>query len=337
MKIRTHNSSTRTAFSLIELIIVILIVGILMGFLFPAVTSSIRTARNATVTSEIKNFEKAIAEFKLKFGVEPPSRIFLYEQEAGWERTDADTRRSVAFIRQVWPNFDFDYSTTSGELDINGNDAIDSATDGRIILNGAECLVFFLGGVCATEDASGTALRDASGSTAPSGTAGVVAKWFPLGFSSNPATPFVRGGTRIGPFYEFDSERLLNLPGSASNRGMPEYLDPLPGQTAPYIYASSYDGRGYNVNASFEHIDLDLGTSSFTSPTFVYIESDASTEGTAAAVPYNRKSYQIISPGFDQQYGTGGSYNATDGFTDGADQVQKDNITNFSGSVLDPS
>ena len=120
---------------------------------------------------------------------------------------------------------------------------------------------------------------------------------------------------------------------------MPEYLDPLPGQTSPYLYASSYGGRGYNVNGSFVHVDLNLGSPSVasTNPTYVYLQSAATTEGSAAAVPYNKNSFQIISPGLDTQYGIGGAYDKDDGFSGFADEVQKDNITNFSGGVLDPS
>ncbi|MDB4731959.1 prepilin-type N-terminal cleavage/methylation domain-containing protein, partial [bacterium] len=174
MQIKNKQLAPRTAFTMVELVIVIAIIAILMAFLLPAIGGAITSARNATVVSEISNLEKAIGEFKLKFGVEPPSRIYLYEQEAGWDRTDLITRESKAFIRQCWPNFDFDYTDQSGELDINGNDAIESTDDGRIFLNGAECLLFFLGGMCATEDSTGAALRDASGSTPPSGTAGTI-------------------------------------------------------------------------------------------------------------------------------------------------------------------
>ncbi|WP_417851011.1 type II secretion system protein [Thalassoglobus sp.] len=334
----TAPQRTRRAFSLVEIMIVLVIIGILLGLLFPAISKAITTARNATVTSEISNLAKAIGEFKLKYGVEPPSRIYLHEDSSNWSNTDLRTRESKAFIRQVWPNFDFTYANapTAGELDINGNGMTDSDP---IDLRGAECLVFFLGGVCATEDATGASIRGATG-VLGSGSAPVT-KWFPLGFSTDPEMPFARGsGTRVGPFFEFDASRLVDVsdsPPANILRNMPEYLDTLPGQTSPYLYASSYEGRGYNVNGSFAHTDLNLASSSITEPTWVYLQSDPSTEGTAAAIPYNKNSFQIISPGADTQYGTGGSYDKDEGFTGFADGVQKDNITNFSGGVLDAS
>ncbi len=352
---------SRVAFSLVELMIVLIIIAILMAFLFPAIGGAIITARNATVVSEVSNLEKAIGEFKLKYGVEPPSRIWLYEQADGWDAStntgdasDIRFRESKAVLKQIWPNIDFTYSAVTGnEIDIDGNDAIGSTNYGRIELRGAECLLFFLGGVCATEDGAGATLRGASGTTPPSGTATTVAKWFPLGFSTNPSTPFIRGGNRVGPFFEFESERILNIPGSATNRSMPEYLDTLPGQIAPYNYASSYDGRGYNTSTDAggyiqSYTDLNLGSSSVVSPTFVYIETktqdtadddgDSNTsEYKADSIPFNKSSFQIISPGIDQQFGTGGYYNSEEGFSGFADDVQKDNIANFRGAVLDPS
>lgn len=336
---------------MVELVIVIAIIAILLAFLLPAISGAITSARNATVTSEIKNLEKAIAEFKLKFGVEPPSSIVLYERSGDgmngtphWnsdgssDQYDVDgdgdrdnddrslrRRQSVAFLRQVWPEFNFE----TANFDING----DGDFEDTLVLNGAECLLFFLGGVCATEDSrrsdDSTPIRDANG-----GTSGTVPrtpqKWVPLGFSTNPVTPFARGGSRVGPFFEFDPSRIfeVNEDDGDSSRTMPEYVDTLPGQRAPYIFVSSNGGRGYSAN------DLSLSTSS--SPRVVSPISPYTSDA-AGLIPYNQNSYQIISPGLDQQFGTGGVYNPETGFTGFDDDVQKDNITNFSGGVLDPS
>lgn len=346
-------SRRRSAFTMVELIIVIMIIGILMALLLPTIGRTLSNGRNAAVTAEIKNLEKAIAEFKLKFGVEPPSSIVLYENGVAsgdtpnWDSDssrDLARRRSVAFIKQAFPNFDFDL-----ERDFNG----DADTDDTLTLTGAECLLFFLGGMCATEDAAGGQI---SGPTGPVGTPGTVPdKWFPLGFSTNPENPFIRTGTRIGPFYEFDPGRIVNVNPTDPLKGMPEYLDSLPGQTAPYLYASANGGRGYNAIDSDSdgdidfHADLALGADApITSPTFIYFSSGiANSDGDypASAVPYNANSYQILSPGQDQQYGPGGSYSRDDGFDDytasGAFSTldvsaQDDNITNFSSGRMRP-
>lgn len=343
MQVHTHHKTSRAAFSLVELIIVILIIGILMAFILPAINGAIRSARVATVVTEIKNLEQAIAEFKAEFGVEPPSSIILYEQGTSgssphWNDDSARDllrRQSVAFIRQAFPNFDFDRPR-----DFNGN----GNSDDFVVLRGAECLLFFLGGMCATEDASGNPI---SGPSGPLGT-GTPAKWVPIGFSTDPANPFIRTGTRIGPFYEFDSARIVNV-NTAIERSMPEYLDPLPGQTAPYIYVSASEGRGYNTVVddqgnsdptddtitSFIDLNLSADAPAITSPTFAYMQSGSFVGSvlSAASIPFNQNSYQIISPGFDQQFGTGGPYDPDNRF-DSSRQAERDNITNFSGGLL---
>ncbi len=306
----THPSATRSAlrraFSLIELMVVILIITILMGLLLSGVMSARAAALNAAVVAEMKNFEKSIADFKLKYGSEPPSEIYLYEDDSGWSATTPDARRSRAIIRGIWPQFDF-----TKDRDINGN----GQNSNVLHLTGAECLVFFLGGVNATD------IVDKSGNTI--GTAGnTINRWEPLGFSVDPANPFARGGSRVGPFQQFDNARLVNkdstaTPSTQDVEGMPEFLDSLPGQTKPYVYVSSYDGKGYRA------ADLSYGPGS--TLTSVYLQS---TGGQA----FNSKSFQIISAGFDGEQGSGGPLDVG---LPPARAVERDNITNFKGSRLE--
>jgi hypothetical protein len=214
----------------------------------------------------------------------------------------------------MWPQFDF---SISRELDGDNPAVVDIDPDGDgtagITLTGAECLVAFLGGVI---DATGV----------------------PTGFSKNPANPFATGGNREGPFFEFQggatvsggsitfSGRFVDI----NNNRFPEYLDTLSGQTRPYLYLSSYDGRGYNLPA-------DLPTylrPPMLSPAFdLYRQANSPT-----AAPYKANSFQIISPGRDAAYGTGGYFSATDAacLSAAARQVEWDNITNFHGGALRP-
>ncbi|TWT58471.1 hypothetical protein KOR42_18460 [Thalassoglobus neptunius] len=337
---RMMQGEKRSAFTLVELVVVILVIGILMAFLFPAINQVITNSRVAQVTAEIKSLDSALAAFKSKYGISPPSRLRLYEEAAGWVNdTSLQARESKAYLRQIWPEMDFTYAAapTPGELDIDGDGTIRAESDGPIVLTGAECLVFFLGGVCATEDSAGNPIRNADGSL---GTAAAPAKWAPLGFSTDQTFPFRRGGSRVAPFHEFDSARLVNVndPTSQPGRNMPEYLDSLPGQVSPYIYASSYDGRGYNKDTMTNvYLDIDLGAPSFASPTSIYLSSDPDgsvNTDVSNDVPYQANSYQIISPGFDNSYGVGGLYDPDTGF-DANRGDEKDNITNFSSGVLD--
>ena len=150
------------------------------------------------------------------------------------------------------------------------------------------------------------------------------------GFSKNPADPFASGGSREAPLFEFQPSRLTDVDGNK----FPEYKDALPGQTSPYLYYSSYDGQGYRetgANAEFGGVLLTV----------------AYRQGPNGADPWWKpNSCQIISPGYDRQYGFGGGYIAT-GTTrlplpsspppNEAQRIpEADNITNFSDGELQP-
>lgn len=297
MKRSTKQNQSRAGFTLIELLMAISIIALLIGLLIPAIGGARRNARIAQVKSEIGVLESALAQFQSQFGEYPPSRITLYKDAAGWNSDG----RSKAIIRKFWPSFDFatDGSGTSATFS--------SAWPGTsVTLDGAECLLFFLGGVRDTAD------------------------FRYIGFSKNPRSPFSLqpNNSRLGPFFEIQFDRIVDADGD----DLPEYLDPLPGQTNPYIYLSGYDGRGYDP--------ADLGGRM----TDVYREGAAAT-----AKGWKLKSFQIISPGADGAYGVGGEFDPETADTmllnadhngDGtvsADELrepERDNITNFDSGTL---
>ncbi len=120
-------SRASAAFTLLELLIAIAIIGILASLILTVAGSANIKAKNTQVLVDIKNLEQGIAAFRQKFGVEPPSRITLYETATGW----TGDPRSMGIIRQIWPQFDFTYAAYPGnQIDINGdggftNDATD--------------------------------------------------------------------------------------------------------------------------------------------------------------------------------------------------------------------
>lgn len=284
----------RQGFTLLELLIVIMIIGILLAILVPAISNVRTNARVAQVRTEINGLEGALNDFKVKFGDYPPSRITLYHNAAAWGNTsNSEVLRSRAIIRRFWPQFNFN-STAAYPW---------SATTE---LRGAECLVFFLGGVCNTSDS--TAL---------------------IGFSNNPATPFDQTTTsRTGPFFEFDGGANGRLITSITSGGynFQAYRDPLPNQTQPYIYASSYDGQGYEAADVQASAAMAAGQTRLTNSAYLQ---------TAGGTALKNKSFQIISPGFDQQFGLGGVWNESTAdslLVNGAGgdrSVERDNITNF--------
>jgi prepilin-type N-terminal cleavage/methylation domain-containing protein len=304
------------AFTLLELLIAIAIIGILASLILTVAGSANTKAKNAQVTVDIKDLEKGIAAFKQKFGVEPPSRITLYETAAGW----SGDPRSMGLIRQIWPQFDFTYSSyqpanpTGPIMDINAN----GVTGDAITLMGSECLVFFLGGVPALSTPA----------TPASSTPGSP----PMGFSQNPADPFSRAGSNRDRFTEFDASRLFLLkpPSVATAHTMNSYMDTLPGQQQPYLYFSTYGGQGYDVTN-----ELPAGP---TGNQLQDVYRTGPNGGASPSPPWNPNSFQIISPGFDQQYGTGWEYEQGDpkGLLVGTRSTERDNITNFSSGPLAP-
>lgn len=310
----------RRGFTIIELAVVVLIIGILVALLFPAISGAMRTARDAQVVTEMSALDKAIVDFKSRFGIEPPSFMVLYEEGDDWAVgnpagvvSDEQHRASRAIIRQMWPEFDFTYGG-GGNIDLNDNGTDDEV----LILNGAECLVFFLG--CGTEqvDTDGDGTDDA---------------WATLGFAANPQDPFSTGGNTVGPFHEFSSDRFVDIDGDE----MPEYVDPLPEQTAPYIYVSSYDGRGYQpfgldydcaVPSNPTTTDDELPSSTLTDIYYLSWTDECTNK------PLNPNTFQIISPGEDGEYGTGGLYNGESVGSAAGRAYERDNITNFKGGRL---
>lgn len=322
-------SGPRAGFTLIELLVVIALIGILAGLLVPAVVGrGMRRVRLASVRMEISQLESAIARFRANYNMDPPSSITLYETAAGWNLPAAVNHRAT--IRQLWPQFDFTYASyASNQRDFNGDGFYTSVTLFR-----GECLVFFLGGINST-NAPGVANIGAC-----------------TGFSKNPADPFARGGNREAPLFDFLLARFSDVDAD----GFPEFLDPLPAQTKPYLYYSGYDGTTYQSAEFFTASLLDPDQTGSADLTRTGLSEPYRT-GTALAAPlWKPNSYQIISPGYDKAYGFGGAY-----LPSGADRLdfkaaeytgatpaslvpptvdqrmrEADNITNFSQGELQP-
>jgi len=300
-------------FTLIELMIVIVIIAILIGILVPAVIGVRSRARDVEVRTDIGKLEDAIAKFKVTYGTEPPSQLTLYAAQADWEAT-VNSRRHKGLIKQLWPQFNF---ANCGGLS-NGTNfpAPWPATQKTLDLSGSECLVFFLGGL----------VSQTSGSFS--------------GFSKDPQLPFGSGTTREGPFLEFKGalKRGATTVGDTAWDGrltdkdadwLPEYRDTLPQQQNPYLYFNGTNGyrTDYPVNP-WHNTDNYNASVPAMSINNAYYSSFTPTASPAMSAAHRPKGIQIISPGADGQYGSGGLFNpATPSSL--SNTYDRDNITNF--------
>ena len=162
----------RSGFSLVELLVAMIIIGILAALILPALGAARNRAKEAVCRSEISGLETAVVRFASEHGHFPPSGIVLCEKGSDWPSFPQD----MAKIREIWPQYDF-----TQDVDINQNGVIDSFVQ----LSGPECMVFFLGGV--------------------------VNQKVPMGFSKNARTPFAAGGNRTGNIFEFDMTRFTDM------------------------------------------------------------------------------------------------------------------------------
>ncbi len=296
--------SARTAFSLVELLIVLVILAILIGLLFPVLGGIIVNRAKVEVRTDMMKIKDSITQFKVIYGIDPPSNITLYPPGTVW----ADAR-SVGLIQQMWPQFDFSQSGGMSAEAFPGGPSNPQPLE----LNGSECLVFFLGGIPDVTNNGGTL----TGSGALSG------------FSKNPRLPFSLGGNREGPFYEFGTSGVDISNGQFTGRLIdsypsnkaPELLDTLDGQTLPLVYFSSYDGEGYRADENA------------TAPQLLQVPYFQDANGNT---PYNKSTFQIVSAGFDFGFGVGGEFkpeNASTLFT-GNRKLEADNLTNFHDGQL---
>ncbi len=280
---------TRRAFTLVEMLMVITIIGILAGLISAAVVSARKRARVTAQKMEIHLLHSGMEAYHQKYGEYAPNDF-------------SDRPAIERHLRRAFPKYRIH---TTGIANLYDQFTADLAVYGLNTANmdAASALVFWLGGL-------------------PEAVPGANEAWAPSGFSADPTNPFQPGANRLQSFYTFqpDSTRLVRT----SNGALRFY--PSGVTTAPYVYFRARrdinTGRfeyGYALpfaNPTYfqpYYCVCDGGANNICVPYLDWQDGDPTVaEGSnAAATPANAGSrrwrnaetFQVLSPGLDGYYG----------------------------------
>jgi len=298
----------RFAFTLVELMVVVLIIAILVSLVSAAVFKAMGQIPITQTSSDIGQLGAAIGSFRADFQIDapPPSSIWICENRAQYSSNAAYTA-SLTYFQKI---FGKNFATTTppaGFDDWNGN----GAADAPYLLTGPQCLVFWLGGV-------------------PQSSGGTISM---TGFAKSniaPAAPATPGENRRGPYFQFAPSRLVIDPRCPS---YPVYRDPYEAKAQPQPYA--YFSTGGRMNGYSAADSSTIGAS-------IYYTGLAN--GSPAFL--NNNTYQIVSAGADGVFGYDAAtpnlilWSPTSGFpnTSGLDPkgqiAGNDDQSNFSSGTL---
>ncbi len=305
-------------FTLVELLVVIVIIGILAALIVPAVMGAKNTARRAAIISEIGQLDMAMQDYKSLFNEYPPDFSSFSVQLPSPDRTPVDVRRhmSGAFPRYTGQFY--------GDLRAYNIDVDNKwSARGRRVrrLDPAEALVFWLGGLSIGPGKHSSKLG---------------------GFSRNPSQPFegqpLDGSGRPLPqrlqgVYDFDPLRLVDQDDDGWYEYVPSYGAGGIDQRPPYVY---FHHRSYTAPPSGEAEDYarypKLPTSAW-GRCVPYRADPAQVANEMGKGWVNPQKFQIISAGLDGQYGAPAPKYYPSG--EGYDLDGLDNLTNFSTSTLE--
>ena len=214
----------RAAFTLVELLVVVAIIGILVGLILPAVEAVRGKAKIMNARNDIYNLSNAIANFKSTYQVP-------YLTDQIWFFDPNNPANPDPELIRIWPR----WNMANGKPTTYNGWGIDPANGNPKSLEGNQCLVFLLGGY-----------RVQNNGAPPIPT---YPQWGGLygGFSAIASSPFYDppqsppnpnnipfSGKVTGPFMDIQPSRI-------NQNGY--FLDPW-GQ--PYVYFTSKYGNDYN-------------------------------------------------------------------------------------------
>jgi prepilin-type N-terminal cleavage/methylation domain-containing protein len=207
-RVRVRGFHPRSAFTLVELMMSLIIIGMLTTLLGVAVSYAINAAKNTAIKADLANLDQALQSYKNNYGSEYPTCMAI-PAVAGNATPPTPSRYDLfnRSLRKRFPRCTLDYfavqtALTQGTgkwqtISIGSQQTVTLDPDN---IDAAESLVFWLAG-------------PPRPTSQPSVT---TVLW---GFCANPATPFAQAGSRVAFLYEFDETRLTDVDGD----GWPEY------------------------------------------------------------------------------------------------------------------
>ncbi len=297
MKNNPHRRSGRSAFTMVELVVVVAIIGLLIALLLPAILKGWGKGAQTQARTEIGQLETALAAAKQ--GLAPdnpalvlPSYIPLHENISDYQTVDQ------AYYTYLVKIFGRRAMAWGNHINWSGDPSFNSRPQTKVFnLTGPSALVFWAGGI-----------------------PGLLSTGTPtcLGFSTNVSDPWGGGtGIRKGPFFEFQPNRLVPDP---NNPGFLMYLDAY--QTAGtgpygtgqvYAYFTTYQGNDYQAG-DCGGTPTPYGVNGASAP-FIYPNG-----------------VQILCAGKDGTFGASSSWSSSSGYPAG--NAGFDDQANFSSSIL---
>ena len=256
----------RRGFTLVELLMVILIIGMLMGLLLPAINAARVRATEARIKVVMDELVTGMAKAKTAYSGYPPNRYWA-------------TAEKARFIRRAFPEI------TDGNLNVGLN-----------IVNGldeAEALVFWLGGFWDGNTMVGFSADPREPFKVP-----------PFDLKSQQRTKPHASFSETQLDWAGGTE--LNVPGQNVQQFPKYFPPgKVPANSAPYVYFSARP-QGTNkqryLNTSGNVPNYNHGGSSSGRATPYYLTRDGSTD----VGFINPDSFQIVQAGIDNDYGAGG-------------------------------
>ena len=274
LKSRSRNS----AFTLIELLVVIAIIGILASLAAVGVMKALERSKMVAARIEVSQLEAAVSAAKLDLGNldSLPSRICLANSVANFQSsTSLGAGDNVALRFATWEiikkAFGKTITGTGNPQVFNWRGAGNTPT--VLILEGMDAYVFWLGGI----PENGRFTGFAADRTDPTASEALKSK-------------------RKGPYYDFDTTRIN---GSFAS-GKVGYNNSYGGAYAyisnkDYDYFTMYPLNGTNGIYPYRNSNNPVSNPIYT-PFYT------------ASSYYNAKTFQLISSGQDQSFGSGGYY-----------------------------